>query len=182
MPTSRLLTADEYSQVREDGLSELVRGRTHRVDFPTPRHSISRSTTDLALSSWCRAASFGYVLARCGVVTERDPDTVRRPDCLVVSRDRLPNGLDDGWFEKPPPNLVVEVLDDGEQLADVLEKVGEYLQLGIDEVWIVDPSERWVERHRPDEPSRRLGVDERLADLSVLPGFAADVAAFFAGI
>lgn len=80
MSTQTLLTADEYAETREDGLSELVRGRVLSLPFPNARHGVTRGSVQFAL--------------------------------------------------------------------------------------------RWVERHRPDGPSRRFENDERISDSPALPGFS----------
>lgn len=174
-----LLTADEYLAMPDDGPSELVRGEVVEMSPPGPRHGRVCGNVAFTLETWARSSGLGIAFTNDSAVqTEFEPDTVRGADVVYVSRDRLPDGVPVGRFREPP-NLCVEVISPPDRWADVLAKVAEYLAVGVAEVWLVDPESRWIERHRPDATSVRLGNDETLAHCPVLPGFSTPVVEFF---
>jgi Uma2 family endonuclease len=182
MTVKTLLTADEYLSLTDDVRSELIRGEIVEMPQPGSRHGYVCGKVYYVLETWANSTGTGYAFTNdTAIQTEFDPDTVRGADVMFVARDRLPAGIPVGKMEATP-NLCVEVLSPFDRWAEVLTKVAEYLDLGVDEVWIVDPARRWVERHRPDETSRRFAENEDLTDSPALPGFTSPVAAFFAGL
>lgn len=40
------------------------------------------------------------------------------------------------------PDLVIEIVSPDDQLAEMLEKIGDYIAAGIPYVWVVDPYKR----------------------------------------
>ncbi len=90
------------------------------------------------------------------------PDRVRVPDLAVLYSKPLPEGL----FE--PPLLVVEILSSDDSYSDTQDRARDYLKMGVESVWIVDPTTRsgrvcwgreWVESHRLEVKGTPLYVD-----------------------
>jgi Uma2 family endonuclease len=61
------------------------------------------------------------------------PDRFRIPD-LTVTLTKPP-----GRWVTQPPHLAVEILSDGQSLADVQDRMDDYVEFGVPHVWIVDP-------------------------------------------
>ncbi len=183
MATKTLLTADEYLATPSDGPSELVRGEIVEMSPPGVRHGVVCGNVYFALRLWTRSTQLGVAFTNDSAVqTEFDPDTVRGADVGYVSHGRIPDGVPKTKFDSRAPELCVEVLSPSDRWPDVLAKVAEYLAAGVDEVWIVDPEGRWVERHRSDTTSQRHAESEELKDVPFLPGFTSPVAEFFADV
>lgn len=85
----------------------------------------------------------GLIQYRAGVATCRIrlPGMVcdRHPDQAVYLRP-IPD--DDTPWTYWIPNLVVEIIGRGSKKRDTVEKREEYLRVGIDEYWIIDPVKR----------------------------------------
>ena len=77
-----------------------------------------------------------------GVITERDPDTVRGADVSFYSYERLPKGPIPSGYLSFPPNLIVEVRSPDDRWRDLLTKVNEYLAVGVTCVIVLDPEPR----------------------------------------
>src|SRR5690606_29926126 len=107
-----------------------------------------------------------------GVVTERDPDSVRGPDCFFISAERAPAKLAEMKWLEIAPNLAVEVLSPGDAWPKVTAKVGEYLAFGVIEVWVIDPQQRELFRYRVDAGPEVLSEDDTLTSEATLPGFS----------
>lgn len=179
MESSSLRSAEEYLATSEDGRSELVRGQIVPLEFDGPRHGPVCGNVAFTLKAWVRARGTGLVLVgRTAVQTTFSLDSVRSADVAFVSHDRLPGGVPATKFERPP-NLCVEVISPSDTWTKVIDKVGEYLNAGVDEIWIVDLAGKWVERHTANVPSNRFLDGDVLADCPALPGFASPVAEFF---
>jgi Uma2 family endonuclease len=115
-----------------------------------------------------------------GVVTERGPDTVRGADVCFYSHERWPRSQVGSTLPPVAPDLVVEVYSPGNRRGKALEKVIEYLAVGIPVVWVVYPKSRQVVIYRSaDEPPDVLKQDAVIENLPELPGFRCPVADFF---
>jgi Uma2 family endonuclease len=95
---------------------------------------------------------------------------LRVPDLTFVSRERMPDGIAEG-FLRVVPDLAVEVLSPGDSQRGILDKVGEYLAAGVRLVWVIDPRARRAAAHRSLTDVRELGEDDFLEGADVVPGF-----------
>jgi Uma2 family endonuclease len=178
-----LMTAEEFRALPDVERLELVRGVPIEVTRPKPIHGRICTNISYLFERWSEEGGGGLAFSNdTGLITERDPDTVRGPDAMFYREGRLaliPSFEE--WFEVPP-DLAVEVRSPTNRWSEVLAKVAEYLEAGVAEVWVVDPEACTVEIFRADEPSHRLAEGETLTGGDVLPGFTAPVARIFRGI
>ncbi len=74
------------------------------------------------------------------VVTEQrvqvSPSRVRIPDVALVSVGPHPDVL------LEPPALVIEILSPDDTYSDMQERAGDYLRMGVESLWIIDPATR----------------------------------------
>jgi Uma2 family endonuclease len=108
-------------------------------------------------------------------------DLRRRPDVAFVSAARWP--LDATLPETGDwamvPDLAVEVISPNDVLKDVLAKVREYFQYGVQIVWVVMPEERQVYVYESPTQVRILTTDDVLTGADLLPGFRLPVVSLF---
>lgn len=143
------------------------------------RHGVVCSTIATRLAVWADRGSKGYAASNNpGVVTERDPDSVRGPDCLFVAADRVPGKVPIGFLEIPP-DLAMEVLSPDDRWSEVIAKVSEYLSCGVREVWVADLVQKELQVFRPDQRPVTLSADAEITSESILPGFRCRVGDFF---
>ncbi|MSR56731.1 MAG: Uma2 family endonuclease [Planctomycetaceae bacterium] len=179
MPVKTLITAEEFLDLAGDGIRELIRGEIVEMSPPSARHGWICGRIAVIISRWADPIRAGFFLGNdSGIVTERDPDTVRGPDCQFISRKRLPEGLPKDGYLSVPPELAVEVLSPSNRWAEMMKKIDEYLATGVLEVWIVDPEDESIEVFRNDRGPVRFGRDSQLTS-DVLPGFNCRVTEFF---
>lgn len=111
---------------------------------------------------------------------------VRGPDISFTRWDSVddPTTLDalPGPFLEVPPDLVVEVLSEGNTPREMQIKLGEYAAAGVKLVWYVDPDAKTVTVYPKgrERGKKVLGVGDTLDGGKVLPGFALNVADLFA--
>jgi Uma2 family endonuclease len=180
MPTKTLITAEQYLNLPDSAPRELIRGEVVEMSPPSFLHGAVCRRVAMILGQWADASGTGEVVCNdAGVVTERDPDTVRGADCQFIRYARLPDGYPVEGYPAVPPDLVVEVVSVSDRWSDVIRKVDEYLDAGVAEVWVVEPQERFVEVHRPNRRPARYESADDLASEAILPGFRCQVAAFF---
>ena len=127
-----LLTAEEYATSPDDGrLTELVRGVVVAIPDPTPDHGYLCGNVGYLIREYAKSRDLGRAVTNnCGVVTERNPDTVRGPDVAYYSYSKVPKGpLPEGYW--PAPELVFEVRSPSDRWAAITAKATEYLNAGV---------------------------------------------------
>lgn len=178
----QLISASQFAEMAPEGPCELVRGEIVEMPRPGMRHGVVCGNVYDPIKGWARSGDRGLVATNdTGIITERDPDSVRGPDVLFISRERWPHDRAPEGFLEVAPDLTVEVLSPSDVWKDVLMKTSEYFDAGVREVWVVDPDLKTVQVFRPDAPPRRLQWTDVLESADVLPGFSCSVAEFFIG-
>jgi Uma2 family endonuclease len=179
--TETFLTAEEFFLLPDDGRrTQLVRGRIATMNMPGFRHGEICARIIHLLSTYLDEHRLGRVTGNdSGVVTERDPDSVRGADVAYYSFERLPKGKHPQGYSEVQPELVFEVRSPSDRWAEVLEKVAEYLKAGVSIVCAVEPDDQTVTVYSPDRPEFTLTVDQELRDIGFLPGFSMPVARIF---
>jgi len=179
--TSTRLTAEQFEQQFADvDFCELERGEVVHLTAGGWRHSAISAKVAMLLGVWAKQSGKGRVLTNeAGVITARDPDTVRGVDVAYFSFDRVPRGREPESFAEVPPNLAVEVIGKGQGWKKMTEKVGEYLRMGVDRAWIIDPLNRTLHVFQPDQPPREYRETDTISDDTMLPGFSCRVGEFF---
>ena len=176
-----LMTAEEFGRRTDPGHpEELVQGKVVSMPPPDRRHGYVCLRAGRILGNWVEERDLGRVLSNdSGVITERDPDTVRGADVAYYSYDRLPRGPLSTGYGPEIPELVIEVRSTHDRWRDVHEKVTEYLVAGVLVVVVLDPESRSAHVFGADQPPRTLGPEEELTFPGLLEGFSARVGRFF---
>ena len=175
------VTAEEYLLTPDNGRpTELVRGEIVPMNLPPPRHGEICSQVSFYLRLYLRQHPVGRVVSNdAGVITSRDPDTVRGPDVAYYSHRRVPPGPLPPGYLRVAPEIVFEVRSTTDRWADVLSKVGEYLRAGVLVVGVLDEQTHTLQVSSPDELPRTLSEDEDLTLPGVLEDFRVGVRQFF---
>ena len=179
---TRLLTAEEYGALPDLGYpSELVRGKIVRMNIPKPLHGLVCNNISWLITTFVKKHQLGWVFSNdSGVITERDPDSVRGPDVAYCSYKRLPKrSRPKREYLGVAPELAFEVLSADDRWSKLQSKVTEYLDAGVLVVCVVDPKDEFVIVYTPDAAPRQLGRDDVLKLPNVLPGFSVKVREFF---
>ena len=158
-------TRQDYMALPEGFPAQLIRGQLVKEPAPTPWHQVLvRRVADMLE----RLAHPDRILFS-PIDLFVDDENILQPDVVL-----LPEGTRIGpdLMEMPVPELMVEVLSPATRKRDREVKTGIYLEVGVAEVWLVDPESRVVE----------LMTREGLvtpAESTVLPGFLRDPASLF---
>ena len=151
---------------------ELVRGEL--VARMLAGHSQASAVTWIAYALTQYEIDTGYGQVKSGSPgyrLESNPDTVRAPAVAWVAPGRIPPGTQ--GYPNLAPDLVVEVLSPGQDLAD---KARMWLSYGTREVWVAQPvAPVSVTRYRPGQLPVTLYDDDVLDGGDLLPGFSIPV-------
>ena len=176
-----LLTAEEYRLLPDNGQpTELVRGRIVPVNMPAPRHGQICNKIGRLVGNFAEEHNLGHVVSNdSGVVTERDPDTVRGADIAFYSYARVPRGPFPEGYLSVVPELVFEVRSPGDRWREILAKVVEYLNAGVSAVCVLDPGPQTVHVYYADQAEQIFTADQELVLLEILGDFRVPVRRFF---
>lgn len=179
--TTNLLTAEQYFALPDLGYpSELVRGEIVMMNVPYYRHGLVCSNIILELGLFGRQHDLGRTVSNdSGVITERDPDSVRGPDVAFYSYQRIPKGEIPSGYPNAKPELIFEVKSPSDRWNDLRAKVVEYHKAGVTLVCVVDPEAESATVYPADRQEAIYRGDDVLTLPDVLPGFSVPVKKFF---
>ena len=176
--TVAALTPEELQRLSDDGHEyELVDGEALRLNMSLESSWIAGQMLYLLISvmkrrGWVYPVDAGF---RCFA---EDSQMVRKPDVAMILRERQPHGPPSEGYCRIAPDLVVEVVSPHDVAQEVHDKIQLWLQVGVQQVWVVWPSTRTVEVHTEAEITRLKGPDELTAG-SLIPDFRCAVADLF---
>ncbi len=166
----KLMTIDEFSKLDvDDRKLELVRGKVVEMNLPKPRHGQICSKVNRVIGNFADEHELGHVVTNdTGVITERNPDSLRGPDIAFFSYARVPKGPLPTEYLQVVPEVAFEVLSPDDRWSKVTEKIAEYLNAGVLVVCVLDPATEIVHVHRADDGPVQLSGDDEMA----LPEFS----------
>jgi len=179
----KLLTAEDYFQLRDKPeYSELVRGVIVPMTPPGLPHGLICGQAYFLLRLSVDQHNLGRVACNdSGVITQRDPDTVRGADVCFYSYERLPRDAHLQGYPRVAPNVVFEVRSPHDRWSEIHEKIAEYLTTGVEVVCVLVPESRAAHVFYPDRPGAILEGDEELTLPAPLNEFRTPVSAFIVG-
>ena len=176
-------TPAELLEMPEAAGVELVHGNL--VEKPVSVLScIVEARTLRRLDAYCDAQQLGVVMSSANGIQcfPEEPNKIRKPDVSFVKRERFSmEHLQEG-FLSIAPDLTVEVVSTHDEATELNEKVEEYLAVGVQLVWVIDPLNEIVIIHRADGSVTKLRKLDVLSGENVIPGFACKVAELFPNV
>jgi Uma2 family endonuclease len=179
---THLLTAKEFADLPETGTGlELVRGEIIEMDLPSPRHGQICGNTCFLICNYLETHPLGHLVSNdAGIITERDPDTVRGGDVWFVGYNKIPFGpLPQGYLQVAP-DIVFEVKSPSDRWNQLLHKIAEYLDIGVQVVCVLDPDEEVVRMYYADRSEEVLSGEDAVTFPLQLPEFSIAARRFFA--
>ena len=180
------LTIEQFVAIPDDESleRELIQGEVH--ERPMTRrdrqHSQIVASLSYLLLAWLKQSpqSGGKVFSgEVGVILRRNPDSLVGIDVAYFSSSAIAQCKQSSTVVEGLPTLAIEVLSPSDRLEDIYQKVDEYLAVGVDAVWIVDPHFRTVTEFRAGEPATTFNDTATIKDRDYLPGFQAAIREVF---
>ena len=133
------------------------------------------------LSNYTDAFKLGHALHQMIFDFRPTINRRRRPDAAFVSAEKWPFG------KRPPrttywkmvPDLAIEVVSPSDTMHEVLEKVEEYFQVGVRQVWLILANVEKVYAYESPTSVRILGIDDVLEVETLIPGFRLSLRTLF---
>jgi Uma2 family endonuclease len=156
---------------------ELVSGQAIAKMSPKYLHALLQ--TRLLLSLYPYVKDQGRLLTEWAVILKcQGQDWVPVPDLLYISFERLPPYWQENQACPAIPELVIEIVSPGQSLVTMGQKARDYLEVGIDRVWLVDPEAQTVTVFAADVDPQTYGKGRCLTD-SGLPNLKLDLTQIF---
>lgn len=177
LPHKRNYTYEEWVELErpeEAYKLELINGELYAMASPTHEHQGMLSELSAQFTVYLRGKKckiypgFGVRLAK---------NTVYIPDLILVcDKSKLTSNSHEG-----PPELIIEILSPSNRRHDNVTKFNAYLNAEVPEYWTVDPSEKFVARHRLVNGGYMTSTYEigDTVPVDALPGFEIDLTAVF---
>ena len=148
--------------------------------IPDTAHGLVMGEIYFSIRQHARENDLGFVTLASGCNLFKNPEqreVVYAPDVGFVAKDRLPNGLPEGYLPLAP-DLAIEIIAFNDRFGDIEDKISEYLRAGTRLVWVISPRSKMVIVYT------KAGViaydmNGTLDGGDVLPGFKLPVAAIF---
>jgi len=185
-----MLTAEEFAETKFDlpeggRWYELVAGDVRQFEPPDDTHGTVVLNLTKALGEHLhagespalgtadpdddRAGHRAYACYELGLVTCRDPDTVRCPPVSVFTGGEAFAEMDREVTESRP-GLVIELATSNQRRAEMSERVLEWHAWGVPCVWIVNSLDKSVHVAERGQVVQVRSTAERLSGTPVLPG------------
>ena len=180
-PTKQhITTAEELFNMPDDGYRyELVRGELRKMAPTGDEHGDISADIHISLGVYVRENRLGRTrIAESGFILERDPDSVRAPDVAFVRRERIEELGRTTRYWPEAPDLAIEVISPNDRYSEVNEKVADYLAAGTRMIVVVNPRNRTVNVHTPDNTTT-LAMGDTLDGGDVVPGWQMPLADIF---
>ena len=184
MAVAQRMTADEYLAVPYRGVrTQLVEGEVVLQD-PTYLHQIVLADLYVALREWTSAAP-GRGSVSWPIDVKLDERNVFGPDLMWYAEGRAPARHDQRPY--PLPDIVAEARSPSTWRYDIGSKKAAYERAGLAELWLLDTAaDEIIVFRRGSSRTRSFDVSLQLAGADalttpLLPGFALDLRALFAG-
>ena len=138
LPNSSLVSVEKYLHARFDPDMEFVDGVVVERNAGDWLHSLIQSNVLFALRR-----KYPYLKVVAELRSSVSATRYRVPDVSVLLAAPNTRYLLDAAF------LVVEVLSEGDVMSVVIEKLKEYANKGVPNIWLIDPRLRLMCAYRP---------------------------------
>jgi Uma2 family endonuclease len=126
-----LLSMDEYLRTSFDPDCDFINGEVVERNVGKRRHSYAQVET----ASWFNLRKAAYRLQSLTELRiQVGPGRVRIPDVVVCE---LP--IPDEEVFTTPPYLCIEVTSPDDRVAALQDRLDDYLQFGVPNIWVIDP-------------------------------------------
>ena len=174
------MTAEEFIQQYDNAPFELDEGEVVETNEPSLRHGFVCANIACRLGNYVHEYQLGRVATNDSWIrTRRSPDSVRGPDVIYLSYERLPKGPMPAGLLDCVPEFIAEVRSTSDTWKKMLNKSSEYLNAGVKIVLILDPDKAAATIFRGEELPQTLHNGDLITLPDLLPGFSVTLAKVF---
>lgn len=182
LSAKQIITGEMLAEMPDVNRVELIKGKVNAMSPTNQKLAILESRFARWLGNYVEERNIGEILiGEAGIYTGKNPDTVRGADVLFISYERL--AKDPGkTFLDVAPELVIEIVSPNDRWEDLKAKINEYLAIGVDFVWVVEPQTQTIQVYEAGGNIREYRSGEPLPAKGLLEGFELDIQKLFANL
>ena len=167
------------AESRSNRICELIDGTLVEKAMAS-RESMLAAELIYFIRRYLDSRQLGAVLAPDGLL-QIFPEQVRAPDVSFIRWERFPGGqLPQAAIFSVAPDLAVEILSEGNTVAEMDRKLRDYFKAGVRLVWYIEPKNRTARAYTAVHEWTDIGPNDSLRGGDVLPGFELPLAQLFA--
>ncbi|GAB4037376.1 Uma2 family endonuclease [Spirosoma gilvum] len=182
----RKLTVAEFHQMEFDDndpyLYELLDGELVKKRAPAPRHQLILAELYDQIKAYIRQQPQPGKALFAPVDVFLDDVNAPQPDLVYLAPDKLGLLTTDGILGAP--SLVVEIISPSSIYRDRVTKKELYERFGVQEYWLIDPADNFIEIYSVVDGQYKLlsaaSLEEGTLVSGVLPDLNIDVKTLFA--
>ena len=167
----------EFCRINRDWRIERTAEGDLEIMPPTGGETSSRNfNLVLQLGAWAERDGSGVGFdSKGGFILPSG--AMRSPDACWVRKEHLAGLTTEQKRKFLPlcPDFVIELRSPSDPLPSLVAKMREYLENGARLGWLLDPGERKVHVHQPEEGVQVLKNPQKVSGDPVLPGFVLDL-------
>jgi Uma2 family endonuclease len=144
LPQAKTVTYEEWLAMPEveDAIEEVVNGEIRIMPPAKSLHAKIIARLNRALDRQLDPDRTLLFCSSFGLIIRKQPLTSRVPELAVFQAETVIEK--DGYFHSAP-QLAVEVLSPANTRRKLQEKLADYAEIGVAEVWVISPEARTVE-------------------------------------
>jgi Uma2 family endonuclease len=144
LPKATQVTYEEWLRmpVVDDAIEEVVNGEIRIMPANKLPHTLTVRRIFKLLDAQFDESKVLVLAMSFGLIVRKSPFTERQPDVAVFDRSTM---VEEDGYVHSPPQLAVEVLSPANTRRERQEKLQDYAELGVPEVWVFSPEARNVE-------------------------------------
>ena len=158
---------------------ELIDGNLILLPVATAKHGAAQAHVMGAIYQQADQKGLGTTLLSVGLLLKRNPDTLYGPDVSFLKARSEPRRLTPDDFLESVPELVIEVQSKSDSPAYIERRTADYLNAGVEVVWIIDPEQKTASVHRANQPVVELGTNDILTAEGIIADFSLPLARLF---
>ncbi|MGH9834569.1 MAG: Uma2 family endonuclease [Blastocatellia bacterium] len=155
---------------------EIVNGQPEEKEMPGARHAVIGGRLVVRLGGFVESHNLGVV---CTEANFKIGENERIPDVSFVAAARIPAEEIPESIWPVPPDLAIEIISPSDLHDKVSEKVLEYLEAGVRQVWLISSKLRSITIFRSPTEIQVFTGDSELASEDLLPGFCCSLKEIF---
>ena len=176
--TAEQLLETRLEQPEEGRWMELDQGKMINLDPPDIQHGTIVLNFSKVLSVYLHQVDQGYACFDLGLLVKQSPDTVRFPAvCIFQTGSRFEET--DKAISERKPTAIIEVASTHPRRQVMQDHVSDYVDWGVDLIWVIDPKEKEVLESYPGRSSLVVDSKGKITGGAVLPDFVMKVEDLF---
>lgn len=147
---------------------EYVNEKLEKKNMPNAKHSGIAGRLTAELWFYLKKNKIGRVYPEAHFQIGADK---RVPDVAFVSADKIPSTGEPQKFWGFAPDLAVEIISPTDFYQDVLDKINDYFEAKVKQVWLINPEKETLTVYFSPDETKILSKSDILTCEEILPKF-----------